>query len=88
MIPTILLVFSMNDMPPQISQKKYHTLDECADFVELLANKRVVDNDYRFRFTSIEPSDGSVHIFEGQCIVDENLRYESKSRDRFDSGRI
>ena len=70
MIATVLLVFSMNDLPPQVSQTKYHTLDECADFVEMLAGKPVIDNEYSFEFHSIEPSDGSVSTFRGQCVVE------------------
>ena len=70
MIATILLVFSMNDLPLQVSRTKYHTLDECADFVEMIAGKPVIDNEYSFEFSSIEPSDGSLHTFKGQCVVE------------------
>lgn len=78
MIGTILLVFSMNDLPLQVSKTKYETLDDCADFVEMLAGKSVIDNDYSFKFKSIEPTDGSVHTFAGQCIVEQDLKSENK----------
>ncbi len=71
MIGTVLLVFSMNELPLQVSQTKYQTLDECADFVELLAGMPVIDNNYSFKFESIEPTDGSIHTFAGQCVVDQ-----------------
>ena len=79
MIGTILLVFSMNDLPLQISQTKYQSLDDCADFVETLAGMPVIENDYSFEFKSIEPTDGSVHTFAGQCIVEQDLSSEDKN---------
>jgi len=77
-IGTILLMFSMNDLPLQASQMKYETLDDCANFVEILAGMPVVNNDYSFKFHSIEPTDGSVHTFYGQCIVEQDLKSENK----------
>jgi len=73
MIAAILLVFSMNDLPPQVSQRQFVTLDECADFVELLAGKPVVDDEYHFEFESMEPSDGSISTFQGRCVVQSNV---------------
>ena len=73
MIATVLLVFSMNDLPPQVSQTKYHTLDECADFVDMIAGKPVIDSEYKFDFISVDPSDGSLHRFKGQCEVQQKL---------------
>jgi hypothetical protein len=67
-IGTILLMFSMNDLPLQV----------CADFVETLAGMPVIENDYSFKFQSIEPTDGSVHTFSGQCIVEQDLKSENK----------
>lgn len=73
MIATILLVFSMNDLPFQTSQRIFTTLDECADFVDMIAGKPVIDSEYKFDFISIEPSDGSLHTFKGQCEVQQKL---------------
>jgi hypothetical protein len=73
MIAAILLVFSMNDLPPQVSQRQFVTLDECSDFVELLAGKPVVDDEYHFEFESMEPSDGSISTFQGRCVVQSNV---------------
>ena len=78
MIGTILLMFSMNDLPLQVSQTKYQTLDDCADFVETLAGMPVIENDYSFKFQSIEPTDGSVYTFSGQCIVEQDYKSENK----------
>lgn len=76
MISAILLVFSMGDMPPQISDRKFKTLDECADFVEMLAGTNVINNDYSFKFSSMEPSDGSIVEFKGRCVVQESMFHE------------
>ncbi|MEK9695259.1 MAG: hypothetical protein VW270_05810 [Candidatus Poseidoniales archaeon] len=73
MIAAILLVFTMNDLPPKVSQRKFVTLDECADFVELLAGQPVVDDEYHFKFESMEPSDGSISTFQGRCVVESNV---------------
>lgn len=73
MIAAILLVFSMNDLPPKVSEGQWNTLDECADFVELLAGRPVVDDEYYFEFTSQDPNDGSISTFRGRCVVSENL---------------
>lgn len=59
----ILLVFSINGELPDISDRIFTTYDECAEFVNTLANDDVVNSDYGFRFLA---SDGV--IFEGQCI--------------------
>ena len=74
----IVLLFSMNELPLQVSQTKYRTLDDCADFVETLAGMPVIENDYSFKFQSIEPTDGSVHTFSGQCVVEQDLKSENK----------
>lgn len=76
MIAAILLVFSMGDMPPQISDRKFKTLDECADFVDMLAGSNVMDSEYRFKFSSMEPNDGSIVEFKGRCVVQESMFHE------------
>ena len=73
MISVILLVFSMNDQPPQLSDGRWNTLDECADFVELLAGRPVVDNEYYFDFKSQDPNDGTISTFTGRCVVESNV---------------
>lgn len=73
MIASILLVFAMNDLPPRISQRKFVTLDECADYVEFLAGQQVVDDEYHFEFKAMEPSDGSISTFQGRCVVESNV---------------
>jgi hypothetical protein len=73
MIASILLVFAMNDLPPRISQRQFVTLDECADFVEFLAGRPVVDDEYHFKFESMEPSDGSISTFQGRCVLESNV---------------
>ena len=73
MIAAILLVFSMNDLPPKVSQGRWNTLDECADFVELLAGRPVVDDEYHFEFRSQDPTDGTFSTFQGRCVVQSNV---------------
>jgi len=73
MIAAILLVFSMNDLPPKVSQGRWNTLDECADFVELLAGRPVVDDEYHFEFKAQDPSNGSISTFRGRCVVQSNV---------------
>jgi len=76
MIAAILLVFSMNDLPPKVSQGRWNTLDECADFVELLAGRPVVDDEYHFDFESQDPSDGTISTFRGRCVVESNVEQQ------------
>ena len=59
----ILLVFSINGGLPDISDRIFTSHDECAEFVNMLAENEVVNSDYGFKFIA---SDGV--IFEGQCI--------------------
>lgn len=59
----ILLVFSINGELPDISDRIFTSHDECAEFVNMLAENEVVNSDYGFKFIA---SDGV--IFEGQCI--------------------
>jgi hypothetical protein len=76
MISAILLVFSMGDMPAQVSKGTFKTLDECADFVDMLAGTNVMNDDYSFEFSSMEPSDGSIVKFKGRCVVQESMFHE------------
>ena len=73
MVSAILLVFTMNDQPPQLSQGRWNTLDECADFVELLAGRPVVDDEYHFYFKSQDPNDGTISTFTGRCVIESNV---------------
>ena len=60
---------------PEISEKLYATHEECAEFVNAVAddgtNTNVVDENFEFRFTSV---DGLV--FHGGCYTAEE--YEKK----------
>ena len=59
----VLLVFSINGQTPDISDRIFNSYDECATFVNTVANQEVVNSDYGFKF--IAP-DGM--LFDGQCI--------------------
>ena len=60
----ILLVFSVNNrLPEDISDRIFNSYDECAEFVNTLARKDVVNSDYGFNFLA---TDGV--SFTGQCI--------------------
>ena len=59
----ILLVFSVNGAPTEVSDRVFVSYEECAEFVNTLAEQQVVNSDHGFKFLA---SDGVV--FEGQCI--------------------
>lgn len=59
----VLLVFSINSGLPDISDRIFTSYEECAEFVNTVANQEVVKDDYSFRF--IAP-DGM--LFDGKCI--------------------
>jgi len=59
----ILLVFSMNGEMEDISERIFVSYEECAEFVNTIADNDVVNSDYGFKFVA---SDGI--LFEGQCI--------------------
>nr|BDD43653.1 hypothetical protein 8 [Paracoccaceae bacterium] len=59
----ILLVFSINGKLPDISDRIFTSFEECAEFVNMVADDDIVNSDYGFKFLA---SDGAV--FEGQCI--------------------
>lgn len=59
----ILLVFSMDGAVPDISDTVFTSYEDCAEFVNTIANEKVVNSDYGFKFFA---SDGI--LFEGQCI--------------------
>lgn len=59
----VLLVFSMNGAREDISDRIFTSYEECATFVNTVANMDVVNSDYGFKFVA---SDGM--LFEGQCI--------------------
>lgn len=63
MILEILLVYSVNGAPNQISNRVFESFEECAWFVNEVARDTVVNSDYAFRFLA---QDGI--LFEGQCI--------------------
>lgn len=67
MILEILLVFSVNNGHEEISDRIFKSHEECAEFVDTLAQKDVVNSDYGFEFLS---SDGL--LFSGQCIGRED----------------
>lgn len=59
----ILLVFSMNYGPIDVSDRIFYSYQECAEFVNAIAKQEVVRPDYNFQFIA---SDGAT--FVGQCI--------------------
>lgn len=59
----ILLVFSINGQLHDISDRIFTSYNECAEFVNEVAQHDVVDSDYKFKFIA---ADGL--MFEGQCI--------------------
>lgn len=63
MIKEILLVFAVGGEAPQISQRIFDSVEQCAGFVDTLAEQRVVQSDGKFRFIA---NDGV--FFEGQCV--------------------
>lgn len=67
MILEILLVFSVNNGHEEISDRIFESHEECAEFVNMLAQDDVVNSDYGFRFLS---NDGM--LFDGQCISQED----------------
>lgn len=59
----VLLIFSMNGGMDEISDRVFTSYEECAEFVNEVAQMDVVNSDYGFKFVA---SDGQ--LFEGQCI--------------------
>ena len=67
----IILVFSVNAQPYEISQRPFTSLEECREFVNQLAQTDVFTNENDFRFIT---TDGWTYV--GQCI--EATEYMSK----------
>ena len=67
MILEILLVFSINGSPNDISDRIFESYEECADFVNEVAQGTVVNSDFSFQFLSVDQL-----LFEGQCISKED----------------
>lgn len=67
----IILVFSVNAQPYEISQRPFTSLEECRWFVNELAQTEVFINENDFRFVT---TDGWTYV--GQCISVED--YMSK----------
>ena len=63
MILEVLLVFSVNGSPNQISDRVFESYEECAGFVNEVAQDNVVNSDFSFQFLSVDQL-----LFEGQCI--------------------
>jgi len=59
----VLLVFSFNGQPEEISQTVFVTYEQCEEFVNTLVGDDVVNSDHGFNFVT---SDGQ-HV-KGQCI--------------------
>jgi len=59
----VLLVFSVNSGPQEISDRVFYSYEECTEFVNMIAGTDVVNSDHGFRFVA---SDGL--LFDGQCI--------------------
>lgn len=59
----VLLVFSVNSGPQEISDRIFYSYEECTGFVNTIAGMDVVNSDRGFRFIA---SDGM--LFDGQCV--------------------
>ena len=60
-----------NPQGPQISDRLFETKDECAEFVNTIAQSDVVDENYEFKFASM---DGL--MFVGGCYTPEEFKKE------------
>lgn len=60
----VLLVFSINGGPEEISDRVFNSKEECVEFVNTLAQMEVVEDDYSFKFVA---SDGM--LFKGECAA-------------------
>lgn len=69
----IILVFSVNAQPYEISQRPFTSLEECRGFVNQLAQTDVFTNETDFRFLT---TDGWTYV--GQCIAVEDYMSESE----------
>ena len=67
MILEVLLVFSVNGAPNEVSDRIFESYEECAEFVNEVAQDNVVNSDFAFQFLSIDQL-----LFEGQCISVED----------------
>jgi len=65
----ILLVFVITGFEPSVSDKVFESFDECAKFVNTIAQQDVVNSDYGFQFLSI---DGL--LVSGQCVAKEDYQ--------------
>ena len=74
MLPIIILVFSVNAQPYEISEKPFTSLEECQTLVNTLAQKNVFTNENDFRFIT---EDG--WTFVGQCISLEEYMNEGQA---------
>ena len=68
---TIMITGPANTQGPEISDRQFKTKQECAEFVNTVAQNNVVDEDYKFIFASI---DGLV--FKGGCYTPEEFEKE------------
>ena len=66
MILEILLVFSVNGSPHQISDRIFESYEECSEFVNTVAQGTIVNSDFSFQFLSMDQM-----LFEGRCISEE-----------------
>jgi hypothetical protein len=60
----VLLVFSINGAPEEISDRIFYSKQECVEFVNQVAQMDVVKDDYTFKFVA---SDGM--LFKGECAA-------------------
>lgn len=59
----VLLVFSVNGAPEEISQTVFVSYEQCENFVNTLVGDDVVNSDYGFNFMTSDRQH-----FSGQCI--------------------
>ena len=68
---TMMVTGPANPQGPEISDRLFKSKQECAEFVNTVAQNNVVDEDYKFIFASI---DGLV--FKGGCYTPEEFEKE------------
>lgn len=73
MILEVLLVFTVNGGPMEMSDRVFDSFEECSEFVNAVAQQPVVNSDYGFDFLSV---DGLK--FEGQCIEMKDWQLKKK----------
>ena len=65
---TVMITGPFNPQGPEMSDRLFETKQECAEFVNTIAQEKVVDENYEFKFASM---DGL--MFLGGCYSPEEF---------------